>query len=75
MLEKPVLLPAPKSNSFVKKKFYSVHGLTLQTVSLVCAVYILLLCFCCLMFQASHMETISLPAMGCGGPWPGFGKF
>ena len=36
VLGKPIIFPAPESNSFMKKSFYDVQGPVLQEVSLVC---------------------------------------
>ena len=53
---------------FIKKRSYTVQGLVLQEVSLLYAVYSLLLCFDCSFSQVSLLQNFSLPALG--SVWP-----
>ena len=52
----------------MKKRSCSTHNLALQGVFLVYAECILLLCLGCSIFQASHLQRLSLPVVGSG--WP-----
>ena len=53
-----------RSNGLVTKKSYSAQGLALQEMSPVHAVCGLLLCSGCCVLQASHRQSLSLPAAG-----------
>ena len=64
MLEKPVLFPAPESNSLLKERLCSAQSLELQGVSLVFSVHTLLLYSCCSILQASGVERLSLLLVG-----------
>ena len=56
--------PAPESNGLMKKRPCSVQGLVPQGVSLMCAVCTLLLCCGSSILQVSHLQRLSLPAVG-----------
>ena len=75
MLGKCVIFPAPESNGYIRKGFYTVGGLALQELSVVCAVCTLLLCFACSFPQVSPLQSFSLPAVGVFGPCLLCGKF
>ena len=66
-LEKPVCLLVLKVNGFMKKRTCSVHGLVLWGISTVFSACTLLLWFGCSVFQTSHLQRLSLPAMGSVG--------
>ena len=57
------MFPSPESNSYIKKRSYTVQGLALQKVFLVYAVCILLLHFGCSFLLISPLQSFSLPTM------------
>ena len=64
MLGKAVNFLAPECQGFMKNRSYSVQGLVFQGVSQLCAECTLLLCFDSSILQASHLQRLSVPAVG-----------
>ena len=58
------MFSALQSNSFMKKRSYTVQGLALQEVSLVCAVCTLLPCYGCSFPQFNPLQSFSLLVVG-----------
>ena len=63
VLGKSIMVPAPESNGFMKKRSDNVQELVLQEVSLIYAVCTLLLCYGCSLFQVSPLQYFSLSAV------------
>lgn len=75
MLEKPVMSPSSESNCLMKKSSCNVWNLTLQGVSLLCAMWALLLCFGHSILQDGHLQKSFLPVVGAFDCWAKYGDF